>query len=152
MSKATLTVEGFVAKDPEIRSTPQGRQVVNVSVPHTPRRKNQQTGQYEDAGATLWVQADFWDDMAQAIAASVTKGTLVTITGTPELREYQKQDGTTGVNLNLRFGTLAVIPRGSGQQAQGAPNTGGTGNYAAPGANGAQAGAQAWGGDDDTPF
>ena len=123
MSKATLVIEGFVAKDPEIRHTQQGRQVLNVSVPHTPRRKNPQTGQFEDAGPTLWVQADFWDDMATTIAGAVRKGTLVRIEGIPELREFQKNDGSTGTNLNLRFGSLSIIPRETPQQAAVAPNT-----------------------------
>lgn len=151
MSKATLTIEGFVSRDPEVRATNQGRQVVNISVPHTPRRKNRQTGEFEDAGPTLWVQADFWDDEALAVAGVVSKGTLVTITGVPELREYQKQDGTTGVNLNLRFGTLGVIPRASGQQAQGAPNTSSAGDWAAAPANAPQTGAQGFD-DGSTPF
>lgn len=110
MSKATLTIEGFVAKDPELGNH-NGKSVTNVSVAHTPRRKNQQTGDFEDAGPTLWVQASFWEQDADAVAADVRKGTLVTITGQPELRVYQKQDGTTDAGLTLKFGTLGVIPR-----------------------------------------
>lgn len=120
MSKATLTIEGFVAKAPELGNH-NGKAVINVTVPHTPRRKNQQ-GQYEDAGPTLWVQASFWEKDAEAIAATVSKGTLVTITGQPELRVFQKQDGTTDAALSLKFGTLGIIPRaehgGSGGRSQ----------------------------------
>lgn len=110
MSKATITIEGFVAKAPELRQA-QGKAVTNVTVPHTPRKLNRQTNQWEDAGPTLWVEASFWEGDAEAIAATVTKGTLVTITGQPELREYQKNDGTNGAALTLKFGTLGVIPR-----------------------------------------
>lgn len=121
MSKATLTIEGFVAKDPELGNH-NGKSVTNVTVPHTPRRKNQQTGQFEDAGPTLWVQASFWGADAEAIAATVSKGTLVTITGQPDLRVFQKQDGTTDAALSLKFGTLGVIPRAQSQQS-GSPAT-----------------------------
>lgn len=121
MSKATLTIEGFVAKDPELGNH-NGKSVTNVSVAHTPRRKNQQTGDFEDAGPTLWVQASFWEQDADAVVNSVAKGTLVTITGQPELRVYQKQDGTTDAALTLKFGTLGVIPRTvASQPAQSAP-------------------------------
>lgn len=119
MSKATLTIEGFVAKDPELGNH-QGKAVTNVSVAHTPRRLNKQTNQWEDAGATLWVQASFWEQDAEAIVGTVAKGTLVTITGQPELRVFQKQDGTTDAALSLKFGTLGVIPRASTPQ-QAAP-------------------------------
>lgn len=120
MSKATLTIEGFVAKDPELSSY-QGKAVTNVSVAHTPRRKNQQTGQYEDAGPTLWVQASFWEQDAENIVAQVSKGTLVTITGQPELRTFTKQDGTFDASLTLKFGTLGIIPRGQARPAQSSP-------------------------------
>lgn len=119
MSKATMTIEGFVAKDPELGNH-QGKAVTNVSVAHTPRRLNKQTNQWEDAGATLWVQASFWEAEAEAIVNTVGKGTLVTITGQPELRVFQKQDGTTDAALSLKFGTLGVIPRAQ-QPAQSAP-------------------------------
>ncbi len=123
MSKATLTIEGFVAKDPELGNH-NGKSVTNVSVAHTPRRKNQQTGDFEDAGPTLWVQASFWEQDADAVVNSVTKGTLVTITGQPELRVYQKQDGTTDAGLTLKFGTLGVIPRTVASQPVSSVNNG----------------------------
>ena len=142
MSKAEIKIEGFVAKDPEIRVTQGGRQVVNVTVPHTPRRKNPQTGQFEDAGETLWVQADFWDDMAATIASSVRKGTLVTITGVPELRVYTRQDGAAAAELNLRFGTLGIIPRETPQEAVSAPNSAQADGWASAPIPGAQTAAQ----------
>lgn len=121
MSKATLTIEGFVAKDPELNYH-NGKPVTNVSVGHTPRRLNKQTNQWEDAGPTLWTQASFWDTDAEAIVNTVHKGTLVTITGQPEIRVYQKQDGTTDASLTIKFGTLGVIPRA--EQARPAQPTG----------------------------
>lgn len=141
MSKATITIEGFVAKDPELGNH-QGKAVTNVVVPHTPRRLNKQTNQYEDAGATLWVQASFWEAEAEAIAASVRKGTLVTITGQPELRVYQKQDGSTGAELSIKFGTLGVIPRAQSQSPTSQPAPAATTDaWTTPGSFG-----------DDTPF
>lgn len=140
MSKSTLTIEGFVAKDPELGNH-NGKSVTNVTVPHTPRRKNQQTGQFEDAGPTLWVQASFWEADAEAIAATVSKGTLVTITGQPELRVFQKQDGTTDAALSLKFGTLGVIPRAE-QGASGSRSQPQTGQSATRETPGAQTGAQ----------
>lgn len=119
MSKATMTIEGFVAKTPELGNH-NGKAVTNVSVAHTPRRKNQQTNQFEDAGPTLWVQASFWEADAEAVVAQVQKGTLVTITGQPELNVYPKQDGTTDAQVRIKFGTLGVIPRAQ-QPAQSAP-------------------------------
>ena len=142
MSKATMTIEGFVAQDPELRNH-NGKSVVNITVPHTPRRLNKQTNKYEDAGDTLWVQASFWEQQAEAIAVQVSKGTLVTITGIPELHTYPKNDGTTGAQIRLVFGTLGVIPRAEQRQQQVQEP------WATPGSQG-NAGGGSYG--DDTPF
>lgn len=109
MSKATINIEGFVASDPELRDA-QGKSVVNVDVPHTPRKRNQQ-GDWEDAGPTTWFQATFWEELAPVIAQTVRKGTLVRIEGMPELNVYQKQDGSTGASVRIKGATLSVVAR-----------------------------------------
>lgn len=120
MSKATTTIEGFVSKDPETKDV-NGHRVVEVTVPHTPRRQNKQTREWEDAGDTQWWVASFWDQDGDAILASVRKGSLVTVTGQPEPRAYSKNDGTAGIALGLKFATLGVIPKA--ERNQGASNS-----------------------------
>lgn len=150
MSKTTMTIEGYAAKDTDLRDV-NGQQVATVTVPHTPRRKNRDTGQFEDAGPTLWVQAAFWGDEAAAVHATVSKGTLVTITGQPELNVYTKNDGTTDAQIRLKFATLGVIPK-PGRTAAPAPAQE---PWATPGST-VPAQADSWGAPatygDDTPF
>lgn len=143
MSRATITVEGFVSKDPELR-TVNGKPVVAVDIPHTPRKKD--GDQWVDAGDTIWFQASFWEKDAQAIVSSVRKGTLVTVTGQPDLNVYTKGDGSTGVSFRIRFGTLGIIPRES-QEPRTAPNTAPQPQWDAPAGNGAQAGSWQTAGD-----
>lgn len=137
MSKATISVEGFVARDPELRQV-NGKAVVAVDVAHTPRKKD--GNDWADAGPTIWFQASFWERDAQAIAATVRKGSLVTVTGQPELNVYEKQDGTSGVSVRIKFGTLGVNPRENAQQPASAPNTAPQPQWDTQGANGAQTG------------
>jgi single stranded DNA-binding protein len=118
MSKATITVEGLVTKDPEMRQAA-GKNVVSVDLAHTPRKK--EGNDWVDAGETIWFQASFWDREAQPIMDSVRKGTLVTVTGQPELNVYTKQDGTPGVSVRIKFGTLGIIPRAASNAPQNAP-------------------------------
>jgi single stranded DNA-binding protein len=108
MSKATITVEGFVTKDPETRQAG-GKAVVSVDIAHTPRKKD--GDKWVDAGDTIWFQASFWERDAAPVAAAIVKGTLVTVTGSPELNMYQKQDGTTAVTIRIKGATIGVIPR-----------------------------------------
>lgn len=147
MSKASMTIEGFVAKDPEIRDV-NGQQVATVTVPHQARRKNRDTGQFEDVGDVLWVQAAFWGNDAIAVTHAARKGELVTITGQPELNIYTKNDDTTGAQLRLKFATLGVIPRA----AKAPTNAWDAANPtpAAPAADTWSAGGAAYG--DESPF
>lgn len=118
MSKATITVEGFVTKDPEMRQAA-GKNVVAVDIAHTPRKK--EGNDWVDAGDTIWFQASFWDRDAQPIMDAVRKGTLVTVTGQPELNVYSKNDGAPGVSVRIKFGTLGIIPRETSNSVQSAP-------------------------------
>lgn len=140
MSKATVTVEGFVTKDPDMRQV-NGKNVIAVDIAHTPRKKDGDL--WVDAGETIWFQASFWDRDAQPIAAAVRKGTLVTVTGQPDLNVYTKNDGTPGVSVRIKFGTLGIIPRGSAQQPSGAPNITPQQQWDTPTANTPQTGS--WG-------
>lgn len=147
MSKATVTIEGYVSKDPETKDVA-GHRVTEVTVPHTPRKFNKQTNQWEDAGDTQWWVAEFWDADGDAIVASVSKSSLVTVTGQPSPRAYSKNDGTAAVALGLKFATLGVIPRaasnsgGGDKWAQNQPTQTTTDDaWATPGAYGS-----------DTPF
>lgn len=151
MSKATITVEGFVTKDPEMRQAA-GKNVIAVDIAHTPRKK--EGNEWVDAGDTLWFQASFWDREAQPIMDAVRKGTLVTVTGQPELNVYQKQDGTPGVSVRIKFGTLGIIPRAAGNAS---PNTSTPAAYSSPqgGVQGQSAVPDSWAQPsfaDETPF
>jgi single stranded DNA-binding protein len=139
MSKAEIRVEGFVTKDPEMRQV-NGKNVIAVDIAHTPRKKD--GDQWVDAGETMWFQASFWDRDAQPIASSVRKGTLVTVTGQPELNVYSKNDGTPGVSVRIKFGTLGIIPR-EAQSASYAPNNAQVDNQTQNAFPGAQTGS--WG-------
>ena len=146
MSKASMIIEGFASADPDIREH-NGRLVANLSIPHTPRKR--ENGQWVDAGETLWVRVAFWEQDAEIVRDHVRKGTLVRIEGEPVLRSFTRQDGTAGTNLEIKFPRLALIPRNGGQQAAGATSNPDVGDWASASSNGAQAGAQ---GDWGTPF
>lgn len=117
MSRATVTIDGYLSKDPELRRTQQGKAVLQLSVPHQ-RSKRNQDGSYENQGETTWWQATLWEDQAEQYAPLLKKGTHVLITGVPEISGYQKQDGTTGIRSEVLFPAVGVIPRAQQRQQQ----------------------------------
>ena len=108
MAKAVITIEGFVARDPETRNVT-GHTITQVTVPVTPQKKNRD-GAYEDSGDTIWYQAEFWDEHGDRIASDIRKGMLVTLTGGLEVKTWATAD-KSGVNVNVTFPTIGVIVR-----------------------------------------
>lgn len=137
MSRATTTIEGFLARDGQTGRSNNGDTYLSLSVPHTPRRKNRDTGQWEDAGETLWVTFTLWRDEAEAFTPHAVKGTLIRVEGEPAIRTYDK-NGQTGINLDLKFARASVIPRGASQGSAGRPNAASAGDWATAPTGGAQ--------------
>jgi len=137
--QATMKVAGYLSRDPELRTTPNGDKVLGLSVPFTPRRLDKQTNHYVDAGPTLWTQATLWNRDAELFADKLAKGTAVIVEGMPALRAWEA-NGKSGVNLELRFAQVSIVPTAPRQQ-DAAPPQDSADAWATPGS---------WG--DDTPF
>lgn len=77
---ANIDFTGNLAADPEIRFTPSGRQVTRLRVIENRRRKNPETGQWEDAEPNAFrVQA--WRELGENAAESLRKGQSVNVKG-----------------------------------------------------------------------
>ena len=120
MARATITLEGFVSKDPEVRNVT-GHSITTVTIPVTKQKKNS-SGGYEDDGDPVWYTAEFWDAHGDAVAQTITKGQLVTVTGSLEVQVREK-DGKTYVNTVVTFPTIGVVVRKPARNATTAPST-----------------------------
>ena len=159
MSKALFSIEGFAA-EPKPRVAQNGKRMLDISVAHTERRKNKQSGEWENVTdrdgneITLWARATFFEDQADLLAATVSKGTLVRIEGMPRLNVYVDNAGVAKAGIDVQFASLSIIPRA----ASGGGNGGGSGGpgdqWAQPASNGAQGGSQSFPGPGgfDQPF
>lgn len=154
MSIATIEIEGNIGQAPELRHTQNGKPVLSFSVAHTPRRKNHDTGQYEDAGDTLWMNVSVWEGEAEHLARVLEKGTLVVVKGEPVLRKWEKGD-RSGVNLEIKYPRVSVSHRPPRTpQAPGLNGNAGTDPWATAATNATQNAAQEWTAPEDTgaPF
>ncbi|MBF0807934.1 single-stranded DNA-binding protein, partial [Rothia nasimurium] len=105
----TITLEGFIATPPETRYTPNGTPTLNITVPETPQKYNQQTQKWEDNGPTTWWKITLWGTAADNTAPHLTKGTRVLITGHPQL-ETREHNGKTYTNPTITGAKIAIIP------------------------------------------
>lgn len=114
MAQSTpITIIGNLGSDPELRFTPQGIAVANLSVAVTPRVLNNATNEWED-GDPAWYQCTVWREMAENVAESLQRGDRVIVNGDLIQRNWEDNDGnkrsSITINVNelghtLRFGT-----------------------------------------------
>ena len=114
-----VTVIGNVG-DVQLKFTPNGKAVCEVSVAENHNRKNEQTGQWETE-STTWRRVSFWENQAEAVANEIQKGDRVIITGDERLREYERNDGSKGASLEMRGRHIGkvVLPMQNQQQSGG---------------------------------
>jgi single-strand DNA-binding protein len=118
-----LQVIGNLGKDC-VTNTVNGKNVINFNVAHTEKFRDAQGNQKDK---TIWVECAYWTDKT-AIAPYLRKGTQVYVDGSPEVRTYPKNDGTTAASLNLRVSSVQLL----GNRSDNASPA--QGNYSAPAA------------------
>jgi single-strand DNA-binding protein len=83
-----VTLVGRITKDPDLRLTPEGTPVTNITIAVNRPFKNQQ-GEYE----ADFVQCTLWRKTAENTANFCRKGSIIGVTGKIQTRNYQNQDG-----------------------------------------------------------
>jgi single-strand DNA-binding protein len=78
----TIIITGRIARDPEVRQTQSGREVVSFSLPTENYRKQ-----------TTWWSCSAWGSSGLALAEHCKAGRWVTITGTASEREWVDAQG-----------------------------------------------------------
>lgn len=123
MAKSLNKVQliGNLGQDPEVKSTPSGASVCNISLATTESYKDQ-SGQWQDK--TEWHRVVLWQYLADNAAKYLKKGSKVYIEGKLETRSWE-QDGVTRYMTEVRALSMIML---DGRQDQGGGNYGG-GNY-----------------------
>ena len=86
-----VTLIGNLGRDPELRYTPQGKAVATLSVATSNRRKNKQTGEWEDE--TQWHRVTVLDKQAEYAGQKLTKGRTVYVEGSLRYGSYLNKEG-----------------------------------------------------------
>jgi single-strand DNA-binding protein len=116
-----ITIVGYLGRDPEIRYTPQGTAVCNVSVATTERRKNV-TGEYEDH--TTWFRVTFWNRQAELANEYLAKGRQVYIEGRLRQEEYTDREGNRRTSLEVTATEMQFLGRREGSEHPTSANAG----------------------------
>lgn len=113
MSINRVFVTGNLTRDAELRDTQGGTSYLRMGVAVNDRRKNQQTGQWEDY--PNFVDCVMFGTRAEAIARYLTKGTKVAVDGSLRYSSW-KCDGQRRSKLEVAVRDVEFMSRQ--QQAQ----------------------------------
>jgi len=122
-NETTITIVGNLTDDPSLRFTPSGAAVANFTVASTPRTFDRQANEWRD-GEAMFLNCSIWQQSAEHVAESLTKGMRVIVQGRLVSRSYKAKDGSNRtafevqvdeVGPSLRYAT-AKVERTGGHQ------------------------------------
>lgn len=102
----TITVIGNLTADPELRFSPSGAAVANMTIASTPRTFNKQSSEWVD-GETLFLRASIWREAAENAAESLQKGMRVVAVGLLKSRSYDTKEGEKRTVMELELEEIA---------------------------------------------
>jgi single-strand DNA-binding protein len=145
---------GNLGRDPEIRSTQDGREIANLSIATTESWKDKSSGEYKDK--TEWHRVVIFNEGLTKVAKNyLKKGAKVYIEGQLQTRKWTDKDGaekyTTEVVLQNYNSTLTML---DGKKDDSNSSGGGSDDYGSYASNNRQSSGQASPPDldDDIPF
>lgn len=89
MPETTITIEGNLTADPEMRALPSGIAVSNFTVASTPRKYDRNTQEWSDL-PTMFFRVAAWRDLAEGATDILRKGDSVIVKGKLENADYEK--------------------------------------------------------------
>ncbi|MGB8652732.1 MAG: single-stranded DNA-binding protein [Mycobacteriales bacterium] len=105
MNEPQISLTGNLARDPELRFTPNGVPVADLRIGSTQRRR---VGEQWEDGETLWFDVACWKQLAENVCASLKKGDRITVAGRLAQRSWARGDGSTGTTLVVDASAVGV--------------------------------------------
>ena len=119
MAKGTINksiILGRVGNDPDIRQTPNGMFVANLSIATNEGYKDKQTDQYIEQ--TEWHRVVIFGKQAETVKKYVTKGSLIYIEGKLKTEKWTDQQGIEKYTTKIIASDMQMIG-GKSEQATG---------------------------------
>ena len=129
MALPNVTMTGNLTADPELKFTREGSALCSFRIACGERKKNQQTGEWED-GDTTFLNVTTWRSLAENVAESIQKGNTVTVVGRLKSRTVENAEGVKQTFYDIDATDVAVslsravcVPKKSqSKQGKGTPD------------------------------
>ena len=120
-----VQIIGNLGRDPEVRYTPNGNAVCNVSVATTRQWKNKESGDKQEE--TEWHRVVFYDRLAEIAGEYLKKGRPVYVEGRLKTRKWTDKDGVEKYTTEIVADQMQLL--GSREGMGGGDEGGGGGGY-----------------------
>ena len=125
---------GNLGKDPEVRYSPNGSAMANVTIATTDSWKDKQTGEKQER--TEWHRVVFFNRLAEIVGEYLKKGSQIYVEGRLQTRKWQGQDGQDRYTTEIVASEMQMLGGRQGGGAgdwsssadQGSPSMGAGGN------------------------
>ncbi len=108
-----VTVSGNLTREPEQRALPSGTSVTTIGLAHNERRKNQQSGEWEDK--PHFFDVTIFGAQGEWLSRNAKKGDPVTVAGQLEQQRWQdKTSGETRSKVSIIARDVVLGQRGGG--------------------------------------
>jgi single-strand DNA-binding protein len=104
---------GRLGKDPETRSTTNGKKVVSFSLTVSERRK---TAQGEAKEYTEWVNIEAWEHLGEICAQYLHKGSLIFVEGRLKTDKYDDKKNETKYFTKVVALTMQMLEKKPGEE------------------------------------
>ena len=118
MSINRVAISGNLTRDPEVRQTQSGTCVMTFGVAVNDRRKNQQTGEWEDF--PNFIDCTMWGNRAVSLANYLEKGAKVAVEGRLRWSQWER-DGRKHSKVEVVADELELMSRRDGGRQEPAP-------------------------------
>jgi len=116
MSINRCNISGNIGRDPELRQTQGGTQVLTFSLAVSDRKRNPQSGQWEDV--TNWIPCVVFGNRAESLNKFLSKGMKCAIEGKLRQSSYTDKSGQNRSKIEVIVDEVEFM---SGSKAQNQP-------------------------------
>ena len=149
-----VIIVGNLGRDPEVRYTPDGASITNVTIATTDTWKDKATGEKKEA--TEWHRVVFFGKLAEIAGQYLKKGRQVYVEGALRTRKWQDKEGQERYTTEIVANEMKMLGSREGMSDAPPRESGGNSSAAAGGNRPAAAPQPASGNfndfEDDIPF
>jgi single-strand DNA-binding protein len=113
MSINRCNISGNIGRDPELRQTQGGTQVLTFSMAVSDRKRNPQSGQWEDV--TNWIPCVVFGNRADSLSKFLSKGMKCAVEGKLRQSSYKDKSGQNRSKVEVIVDEVEFL---SGSKAQ----------------------------------